>query len=127
MGFKNFHSCKLPSYAEGMDNSVIWECDECEKKYQAQVDIHWGHVSWNEIPNDDEKETEEIDIDTDLAGFLNLYKNIGIVLETEKVEDGFYVQLTVGDFGNKVIGYNYHYTGILFDDNGKFIKQIIRD
>lgn len=40
MGFKNFHSCETPSYAEGMDNFVIWECDEYKKKYQAEVDVH---------------------------------------------------------------------------------------
>jgi len=28
---------------------------------------------------------------------------------------------------HKVVGYNYHYSKLIFDDNGKFIEQIIRE
>jgi len=126
MGFKNFHSCETPSYVKGMDDSVVWECNGCGKKYQAEVDIHWSHVTWREIESDNSV-FETSSSDSDLNKFISLYEGFGINLDVEVMNDESYIRLTVGDFGNKVIGYNYHYTEVKFDKNGKFIKQIIRD
>ncbi len=126
MGFENFHSCDLPRFAEGMTNGVIWKCDECKKKYEAEVDIHWSHVSWNEIVDTQDRE-EILIVDSDLNKFVELYNSFEIEPYIENADGGVLVKVIVGHHGRKVVGYNYHYCAYLFDNDGVFVEQIIRE
>ena len=76
MGFKSFHSCNFPKYAEGMNNTTIWECNECEKKYIAEVDTHWSHVDWMEILDGDNISVDNLN--SDLNKFIELYDSFGV-------------------------------------------------
>lgn len=60
---------------------------------------------------------------TDLEKFIELYKGFGIELEAKENEDGdFYLLLEQGDH-HKLVGYNFFYSGVYFDKNGKFLQQ----
>ncbi len=126
MGFENFHSCNLPGFAEGMTNGVIWKCDECKKKYEAEIDVHWSHVSWREIINSQDLE-ESVLADSDFNKFGELYKNLGVEVYVGDTGSGYYLKVITGHHNGKVNGHNYNSSTLLFDNNGKFIEQIIRE
>lgn len=66
----------------------------------------------------------------DLEKFIQLYKSVGIDLSQKKNSEGN-IYLTLGyneddpmeNTSNKFGGYSGFYSIIIFDENGKFIKQ----
>jgi hypothetical protein len=65
---------------------------------------------------------------TDIKKYIKLYKSFGITLKEEKEGCEKILYLTVKLGGNKKIdGYAMFYTKVIFDKDGKFIKQIIAE
>ncbi len=54
MGFINFHLCEWPENVKRIPSGVIWQCDDCSKKYQLDKDDRWGTWDWREIDDDDD-------------------------------------------------------------------------
>ncbi len=72
--------------------------------------------------NNSSLEKEMKDLKTDLEKFVNLYKSIGIDCIVKQDGNEQTIKLTQGD-NDKLDGYYYFYTIIIFDRSGKFIKQ----
>ena len=63
---------------------------------------------------------------TDLEKFIELYKSVGIDLAPRPIESGVHIGkmfLHLENYYYKFEGYPGFFSNIVFDENGKFVKQ----
>lgn len=65
---------------------------------------------------------------TDLEKFIELYTSVGVIAESYTADDGsLLLYLETGCHGKAIQGFWGFFTEIVFDKQGKFVRQVIAE